>query len=182
VDKMKKKVYKLIALVCFFLLIVSIGFAGKDKNTVSNKTQLLSPSRAGEQIERKVLSAGATRGSGTGFCLSGTAFQTAVGTGEAAQAVAKGGRLATYTLVSGFWHGLKPDCAAPSYLCGDVNDDGAINLADPICLANYYFGKPCSIVPEASDVDCSSVANLGDAIIIANVYFGKPGFELNCCS
>ncbi|KPL00070.1 MAG: hypothetical protein AMJ90_08830, partial [candidate division Zixibacteria bacterium SM23_73_2] len=67
------------------------------------------------------------------------------------------------------------------YICGDVNDDGAINLADPICLANYYFGKPCSINPQASDVNCDTLYNLGDAIIIANYYFGKPGFSLDCC-
>ncbi|KPL02784.1 MAG: hypothetical protein AMJ90_04845 [candidate division Zixibacteria bacterium SM23_73_2] len=68
-----------------------------------------------------------------------------------------------------------------SVMCGDVNGDGSINLSDPICLANYYFGKPCDINPFASDVNCDTMANLGDALIIANVYFGKPGFELNCC-
>ncbi|KPL04056.1 MAG: hypothetical protein AMJ90_02025, partial [candidate division Zixibacteria bacterium SM23_73_2] len=67
------------------------------------------------------------------------------------------------------------------YPCGDVNGDEVIDLADPICLANYYFGKPCSINPWASDANCDTMANLGDAIIVANVYFGKPGFELNCC-
>ncbi|KPL02941.1 MAG: hypothetical protein AMJ90_04485 [candidate division Zixibacteria bacterium SM23_73_2] len=67
------------------------------------------------------------------------------------------------------------------YLCGDVNSDREINLSDPICLANYYFGNPCEINPWSSDVNCDILPNLGDAIIIANVYFGKPGFELNCC-
>ncbi|KPK97816.1 MAG: hypothetical protein AMJ90_10250 [candidate division Zixibacteria bacterium SM23_73_2] len=66
-------------------------------------------------------------------------------------------------------------------LCGDVNRDRSIDLSDPICLANYYFGKPCEIGPWASDVNCDTLANLGDAIIIANYYFGKPGFELSCC-
>ena len=65
--------------------------------------------------------------------------------------------------------------------CGDVNEDEDVNLSDPICLANYYFGKPCEINSWASDVNCAAGAELGDAIIIANVYFGKPGFELNCC-
>ena len=65
--------------------------------------------------------------------------------------------------------------------CGDVNGDGQINLSDPICLANYYFGKPCSIDPWASDVNCDTLTNLGDALIIANFYFGIPGFVLNCC-
>jgi len=65
--------------------------------------------------------------------------------------------------------------------CGDVNLDCEINLSDPICLANYYFGKPCSINPWASDVNCDTSKNLGDALIIAYYYFGKPGFDLNCC-
>lgn len=68
-----------------------------------------------------------------------------------------------------------------SGICGDATADGLINLSDPICLANYYFGKPCLINPLVSDVDCDNLINLGDALIIANVYFGKPGFELNCC-
>ncbi|KPL03173.1 MAG: hypothetical protein AMJ90_03840 [candidate division Zixibacteria bacterium SM23_73_2] len=67
------------------------------------------------------------------------------------------------------------------HICGDVNDDGEVNLSDPICLSNYYFGKPCEITPWPSDVNCDELINLGDAIIISNVYFGKPGFELNCC-
>ncbi len=69
----------------------------------------------------------------------------------------------------------------PAYMCGDVNDDGQINLADPICLADNYFGGPCEINPQASDVNCEAGANLGDAIIIAKYYFGIAGFELNCC-
>ena len=67
------------------------------------------------------------------------------------------------------------------FLCGDGNGDWEINLADPICLANHYFGKPCEINRFAADVNCDHLNNLGDAIIIANYYFGKPGFELNCC-
>jgi len=66
-------------------------------------------------------------------------------------------------------------------ICGDVNGDGQINLSDPICLADHYFGGSCEIDPWASDVNCEAGANLGDAIIIAKVYFGKPGFSLNCC-
>jgi len=68
-----------------------------------------------------------------------------------------------------------------AFICGDVNDDGQINLSDPICLANYYFGKPCSIIAWASDVNCDTIINLGDAIIVANYYFGTPGFDLGCC-
>jgi hypothetical protein len=67
------------------------------------------------------------------------------------------------------------------FFCGDVNDDGQINLADPICLAQYYFGKPCEINPWASDVNCDASVNLGDAMIIAKKYFGAPGVELECC-
>jgi hypothetical protein len=90
------------------------------------------------------------------------------------QGIASGNAWGIYGLTKFRLSGGLPDC-------GDVNDDGEINLADPICLANFYFGKPCPIHAWASDVNCEAGANLGDAIIIANFYFGKPGFELECC-
>ncbi|KPL02785.1 MAG: hypothetical protein AMJ90_04850 [candidate division Zixibacteria bacterium SM23_73_2] len=68
-----------------------------------------------------------------------------------------------------------------TYLCGDVNGDGIINLADALCLAQYYFGKPCEIDLWTSDVNCDTLNNLADAMIIAKKYFGAPGVELNCC-
>jgi len=79
----------------------------------------------------------------------------------------EGGSAQTWTVFSG--------------ICGDATADGVIDLSDPICLANYYFGKPCLINPLTSDVNCDTLINLGDALVIANVYFGKPGFELDCC-
>ncbi|KPL02942.1 MAG: hypothetical protein AMJ90_04490 [candidate division Zixibacteria bacterium SM23_73_2] len=67
------------------------------------------------------------------------------------------------------------------HICGDVNDDGIVNLADALCLAQHYFGKPCEIVPWSSDVNCDTLNNLADAMIIAQKYFGAPGVELECC-
>lgn len=66
------------------------------------------------------------------------------------------------------------------YSCGDVNGGGTLNLSDAICLADFYFGKPCWIYPQASDVNCDGGIDLSDVILIANYYFGKP-VELNCC-
>jgi hypothetical protein len=79
--------------------------------------------------------------------------------------------------ISVFDRGVLPQ----EFVCGDVNDDGEINLSDPICLANFYFGKPCSSVPEASDVNCDTLINLGDVINISKYYFGVPGIDLDCC-
>jgi len=71
--------------------------------------------------------------------------------------------------------------AVPVSICGDVNDDLTINLSDVICLAKYYFGKPCSINYELSDVDCSGYINLNDVLKIALFIFGKPE-KLICCA
>jgi len=68
------------------------------------------------------------------------------------------------------------------FKCGNADGDTLenINLSDVITLANYYFGKPCCIVPQASDVNCKDGINLSDVVLIANYYFGKVP-ELNCC-
>jgi len=74
-----------------------------------------------------------------------------------------------------------PEWSFTTAVCGDLNGDGEINLSDPVCLANYYFGKPCEIIPSVSEVDCDGSINLSDAMRIAKYYFGIPEFELNCC-
>ena len=125
--------------------------------------------KAGEKLRKDVVSSGGRKGTSSSYIQTGTFTQTSVGKGTSA----------SNKLGAGFWYGLAE--GEPPGMCGDVNSDELVNLGDPICLANYYFGKPCEINPWASDVNCEAGANLGDAIIIANVYFGKPGFELNCC-
>jgi len=66
-------------------------------------------------------------------------------------------------------------------ICGDVNDDGALNLSDPMCLAMNYLGKPCAFNSHLTDVNCDHSYNLDDCIIIAKYYLGMEGFEVNCC-
>jgi len=208
---MKKNVFKLVALVVCLVLATSVGFALKDNKTPSSKstetkeklkeqpqkqqiklkTPIVAPKddksqaeveqdrtqvsplylglTAGEQIKRQVISSGGRKGNSASYKQWGSLSQASVGKGSSA----------SFGLGAGFWQGLGP--GGPAGLCGDVNSDEQINLSDPICLANYYFGKPCSINPWASDVNCDALENLGDALIIANYYFGTPGFELNCC-
>jgi hypothetical protein len=55
------------------------------------------------------------------------------------------------------------------FLRGDVNADGAINLADPIYLANSLLkGGPAPIPLLSGDVTCDGEINLADVICLAN--------------
>lgn len=64
--------------------------------------------------------------------------------------------------------------------CGDVNGDGAVNLADITALINYYFYYgPCATPCEASDTNCDNVANIADIVyLIEYVHGGGPA---PCC-
>jgi large repetitive protein len=63
-------------------------------------------------------------------------------------------------------------CQEPEpYICGDVNGDTSINLADVICLANYILkGGSCPIpVPIArANANGDTGVNLADVIYLAN--------------
>ena len=65
--------------------------------------------------------------------------------------------------------------------CGDVNDDGRLDIGDAVALLAYLFGDEKPLVElTRSDVDCSGEVNLGDALIIINAIF-RGGFDLRCC-
>ncbi|HDL02827.1 MAG TPA: hypothetical protein ENH25_01700, partial [candidate division Zixibacteria bacterium] len=65
---------------------------------------------------------------------------------------------------------------ACDWLCGDVNNDGSINILDITYIINYlYKGGPAPIFPEASDVDNSGSINILDiSYIISYLYKGGP--------
>jgi hypothetical protein len=67
-----------------------------------------------------------------------------------------------------------------SFICGDVNSDGVVELGDAIYLLNYLFKNgPAPIRPEAGDVNLDTVLELGDAIYLLNYLFkdGPPPCE-----
>ncbi|HIC92398.1 MAG TPA: hypothetical protein EYP21_10145, partial [Syntrophaceae bacterium] len=76
-------------------------------------------------------------------------------------------------------HGLFEIVAA---ICGDVNDDDAVNFADVTYLANHVMGTPGyeTINEWASDVNGDDTIDFADVTYISNSVMGIPGYELRC--
>jgi len=89
----------------------------------------------------------------------------------------------------GFERNAAIDCGGPAGVCGDVNDDGSVNMADVTILwydiANYPYPGAYTISNEwAADVNCDGSVNMADVTIlwydIAN--YPTPGeYEVDCC-
>jgi C1A family cysteine protease len=62
------------------------------------------------------------------------------------------------------------------YICGDVNDNGQINLLDITYLIKYvYMGGPSPVYPQAADVNLDSTINIMDIVyLIAFLYREGP--------
>ncbi|KPL00615.1 MAG: hypothetical protein AMJ91_03950 [candidate division Zixibacteria bacterium SM23_73_3] len=62
-----------------------------------------------------------------------------------------------------------------TYVCGDVNSDGSIDLGDVLYLVNYlYKSGSAPNLFQAGDVDCNEVIDLGDVLHLVN-YLYKGG-------
>jgi hypothetical protein len=61
-------------------------------------------------------------------------------------------------------------------LCGDVNGDGIVNVADVIFLVNYlYRGGDPPDPSEVGDVNCDGVVDIGDVVyLVSYLYKGGP--------
>ncbi|HDS00742.1 MAG TPA: hypothetical protein ENO22_06140 [candidate division Zixibacteria bacterium] len=59
-----------------------------------------------------------------------------------------------------------------SYLCGDANGDGSINVSDAVYIINYVFIGGAAPEPMASgEVNCDGNVNVSDAVWIINYVF-----------
>jgi hypothetical protein len=66
------------------------------------------------------------------------------------------------------------------YLCGDANDDEAINIGDAVYVGHYVFQQGPAPVPlEAGDANCDGNINIGDAVYIINFVFWQG--PAPCC-
>ena len=67
------------------------------------------------------------------------------------------------------------------FLCGDVNNDGVVNVGDAIYILNYLFKHGPVPVPSmcVGDVNNDELVNIGDAIYILNYLF-KGGPPPDC--
>jgi hypothetical protein len=79
--------------------------------------------------------------------------------------------------VSGDIYGKLADWNWLTYICGDVNEDGVVNIADVVYLINYLFAGGSPPVPwEAGDVNLDGVVNIADVVYLINYLFagGSP--------
>ncbi|MBD3381423.1 MAG: hypothetical protein GF404_04415 [candidate division Zixibacteria bacterium] len=64
-----------------------------------------------------------------------------------------------------------------SYICGDANADGLVNVTDAVLIVNFAFGGGVAPDPEESgEVNCDGIVDVSDAIYIINYAFiqGSP--------
>ncbi len=65
-------------------------------------------------------------------------------------------------------------------ICGDANDDGAVNVGDAVFIVNYIFkGGPPPQHNPAADANCDGTVNIGDAVHLINFIF--KGGPAPCC-
>jgi hypothetical protein len=73
----------------------------------------------------------------------------------------------------------------PSVLCGDVNNDGILNLGDVVYLISYQYkgGPPPMPTLCVGDVNNDDVVGLGDVVyLISYQYKGGLAPDPNCCN
>jgi hypothetical protein len=76
-----------------------------------------------------------------------------------------------------FNNGNGPHCMQYFYLCGDVNRDMRVNIADAVRIISYIFTG--GFVPDpmiAADANCDGNINVSDVVVILNYIF-RTGHE-----
>jgi len=59
-----------------------------------------------------------------------------------------------------------------SFIIGDANADGSVNVSDAVYLINYVFtGGPSPLPLESGEVNCDGSVNVSDAVYIINYVF-----------
>ena len=67
-----------------------------------------------------------------------------------------------------------------TYVCGDANRDGTVNIGDAVYVINFIFkGGPAPSPLGAGDANCDHAVNVGDAVYVINYIF--KGGPAPCC-
>ncbi len=67
------------------------------------------------------------------------------------------------------------------FLCGDVNEDGLVNVLDIITLVNHIMGgNPSPFDPDAADINADGGINVLDVIALVNIIMQMPGMPCGC--
>jgi hypothetical protein len=71
---------------------------------------------------------------------------------------------------------ITPGVVLPTFRRGDVNEDGKVDIADPVSLLGHLFsGKPMPNCPDAGDANNDGTLNIADAIKILGHLFAGTG-------
>jgi len=169
----------LVALLVVSLATTLVASAGEDQSapdppTDEGSAPAMTAGRQGEQIEREVISSGASDAGSVSFHLLGTVAQSAVGSGSSA----------SFGISHGYWQGpVEGSCCL---LRGDINHDGAgPDITDLVFLVEFMFqpgspAPPCEepvgsgYYPEA-DVDGNGVGpDIADLVYLVSYMFQPP--------
>ncbi len=116
--------------------------------------------RAGEQINWDVIASGGGTMASANFILDGTIGQTVAGPSTST----------SFNLNSGFWQDFS---TGAEFLCGDVDDNGRVDITDAVFLVTYIFGGgPAPDPLESGNVDCNDRVDITDAVYIVTFIFG----------
>lgn len=67
------------------------------------------------------------------------------------------------------------------FFCGDVNEDGFVNVLDIITMVNYIMGgNPSPFNMNAADINADNGINVLDVIAIVNIIMQVPGLPCGC--
>ncbi|MGB2805748.1 MAG: dockerin type I repeat-containing protein [Candidatus Zixiibacteriota bacterium] len=103
----------------------------------------------------------------------------------------------TFFFVNGWiWHecvGTSLDLAfvitghegAPPVICGDVNNDGIVNVGDIVYLVTYLYRAGPAPIPQScvGDVNNDDIVNVGDIVyLVTYLYRAGPAPDPNCCN
>jgi hypothetical protein len=112
----------------------------------------------GTKVDWQVVSSGGTDGSSENYSATGTAGQTAVGSGDSDN----------YGLNHGFWQ----DFDAAGFICGDADATEAVDIDDVVWLIAYIFsGGPEPIPYESGDANCSGGVDIDDVVWLISYIF-----------
>lgn len=179
-------------IICFLPIIILLGLSAprgqiKTANSINidagqfkadDDSADFQANRAGEQIKWQVISSGGAVNAASGmYVLSGTAGQTAVGTGTSAN----------YGLTQGFWQNFGTgNCCLEWGTPGDANGDHAVNLIDILYLIAYKYSIPpgpgnpdgCD---ELLDVNGDYAVNLVDILYLISYKYDSPAGPAPIC-
>ncbi len=67
------------------------------------------------------------------------------------------------------------------FLCGDVNEDGLVNVLDIISMVNYIMGgNPSPFNTNAANINAEGGINVLDIIALVNIIMQVPGMPCGC--